>query len=83
MTRSNHPYAALENHPAWKVLDRAIKKLVANGDLDEQTTREHIVGYILNELTHAAVLDPQIIRPIPKRVKIKRTAAKRTIAAAS
>jgi hypothetical protein len=69
----NRPYAALENHPAWMVLDRAIKKLAANGDLDERTAREHIVGYILSELNKTAFLAPQILPPSNKRRAPKST----------
>jgi hypothetical protein len=42
----DHPYKAFQGTPLWKRVDRAISALVKNGDLQETTGREYIVGYI-------------------------------------
>jgi hypothetical protein len=44
--KQDHPYKAFEATPAWKRVDRAIGALVRNGDIQEITSREYIVGYI-------------------------------------
>ena len=41
-----HPYVAYEGSPVWKVISKAIKELVENGDLSEGTPHTHVVGYI-------------------------------------
>lgn len=41
-----HPYQELEASPTWKSVDRAINALAKNGDIQETTRREYIVGYI-------------------------------------
>lgn len=53
---SRHPYQELEGHAAWRVVNRAIDKLVANGDIQESTAREYIVGYLLESLEKAGQL---------------------------
>jgi hypothetical protein len=44
--KQDHPYQAFEASPTWKRVDRAISALVKNGDIQETTRREYIVGYI-------------------------------------
>src|SRR6266545_3879574 len=35
----NHPYKQFEKEQVWRVLDRGIRDLVKNGDLEEKTAR--------------------------------------------
>lgn len=42
----SHPYKEFENTPIWKIVNKAIKELVENDDIEEKTQREYIVGYI-------------------------------------
>jgi hypothetical protein len=51
--RKKHPYQHLENDAAWRVLEKGIRALVKNGDVEEKTARTHIVGY-LTQLLHDA-----------------------------
>jgi hypothetical protein len=44
--KQDHPYQEFEASPTWKRVDRAISALVKNGDIQETTRREYIVGYI-------------------------------------
>jgi hypothetical protein len=44
------------NHDAWGVVDRAIKDLIENRDLDETTGHELIVDYIVKALAEADLL---------------------------
>ena len=46
MKKASHPYARYEKEALWRAIDRGIRALVKNGDLTEQTTRAHIVGYL-------------------------------------
>ena len=41
------PYAELKNFKCWNVIEVAINNLIKNNDLIEQTSREYIVGYIV------------------------------------
>jgi hypothetical protein len=47
------PYKELKKHAVWKVLDRGIKDLQANGDIEARTAREYIVGYLSKVLLEA------------------------------
>ena len=61
MSAAEHPYKQLERLKAWKVLDKAIKDLAANGDVEELTARRYIVGYLLQKLDEAQALAPEVI----------------------
>lgn len=45
-----HPYEEYEGTKLWKSIDKAIGKLVKNGDLCEQTGRQYIVGYLVKSV---------------------------------
>jgi hypothetical protein len=45
-SRKQNPYTKFEGSILWRTLEKAIAALVKNGDLEERTPREHIVGYI-------------------------------------
>jgi hypothetical protein len=51
MSAKKHPYQQYEKLPIWKALDNAVSELVRNGDLEEQTAREYIIGYLAKTLT--------------------------------
>jgi hypothetical protein len=46
-----HPYEDFESIQLWKIVDKAIGDLVKNGDIEEKTRREYIVGYICKRLS--------------------------------
>ncbi|HYM15825.1 MAG TPA: hypothetical protein VEZ14_09715 [Dehalococcoidia bacterium] len=52
---SEHPYSRFEDTAAWTALSRAIDELSLNDDIHERTSREYIVGYILQRLDEAGV----------------------------
>ncbi len=60
--KSHHPYQEFEKHPIWKILNRGIKDLQSNGDLEEKTAREYIVGYLSKLL-----LESDLIAESPER----------------
>jgi hypothetical protein len=41
----SHPYEEFEADPLWQVVEDAVRDLVTNGDVCEQTSRAYIVGY--------------------------------------
>jgi hypothetical protein len=45
-SRKQHPYIKFEGSVLWRTVEKAIAALVKNGDLEERTAREYIVGYI-------------------------------------
>jgi hypothetical protein len=49
--KNKHRYQHLENDPVWRVLEKGLKALVKNGDVEEKTARTHILGY-LTQLLH-------------------------------
>jgi len=42
----HHPYSKFEGSVLWQTVEKAIAVLVKNGDLEELTAREYIVGHI-------------------------------------
>lgn len=52
----NHPYTQFENTSLWKVIEKSVKALEANGDLTFQTPRGHVVGYLCQELAKSGTL---------------------------
>jgi hypothetical protein len=57
--KNDHPYKQYEGSLTWRLLDEGITALVKNGDLEERTTRRHIVGYLSKLLEDSG----QIIQP--------------------
>ncbi len=53
--RKKHPYQHLENDSLWRAIEKAIKALARNGDLEEKTARTHIVGFLAEQLREAGV----------------------------
>lgn len=51
-----HPYKEFEKTAVWKVLDRGVKELQANGDIEERTARPYIVGYLTKLLRDSGAL---------------------------
>jgi len=51
MSKPSHPYKKYENDRVWRAVEKGIKALAKNGDLEEKTARTHIVGY-LTKLIH-------------------------------
>jgi len=45
-SRKTHPYKKFEGSVIWHVVEKAIAALVSNGDMQELTSREYIVGSI-------------------------------------
>lgn len=43
-------FPPIETTREWKVLNRAMDELVTNGDIQELTTRKHIVGHLMKRL---------------------------------
>ncbi|HMB95566.1 MAG TPA: hypothetical protein VKK61_05965 [Tepidisphaeraceae bacterium] len=48
-------YQQYKNSETWRVLNRAISALVKNGDLEEKTAREYIVGYLSQKLADQGI----------------------------
>lgn len=45
-THLRHPYRGYEGSPTWAVLEKGIRDLVENADIEEKTPRRYIVGYL-------------------------------------
>ena len=46
IAKTPHPYPKFEGTALWTKVNRAVDALVKNGDIQETTRREYIVGYI-------------------------------------
>jgi hypothetical protein len=46
----NHPYAAYEGTPMWKIVSAALKRLEENADLQIQTDQRYVVGYLCAQI---------------------------------
>jgi hypothetical protein len=46
----SHPYEDFEADPLWRVVEDAIRNLVKNGDVSEQTSRAYIVGCLVKNI---------------------------------
>jgi hypothetical protein len=55
MTKHMHPYKTLETEAVWAVLEKAVKDLVANGDIEERTSRDYIVGYLAKKVVDSSL----------------------------
>jgi hypothetical protein len=53
---SAFPYERHRELHAWRVVEAAVARLVANGDIEEKTARKYLVGYIVKELEEAGIL---------------------------
>ena len=51
-----HPYQQYESTEVWRAVDAAINALAKNGDVNEATAHDYIVGYICQQLDRAKVL---------------------------
>jgi hypothetical protein len=58
-----HPYRAFEGTPMWRKVNRAIAALVKNGDIQETTRREYIVGYVCKVITSEPTTGLRRTRP--------------------
>jgi hypothetical protein len=47
------PYERWTSDPLWPTVHAAISDLVENADLEEQTARDYIVGYIVMKIRSA------------------------------
>lgn len=52
-----HPYIEFEKTRLWITVDEAITVLQKNRDLELATTKEHIVGYICQQLAQQRMVD--------------------------
>jgi hypothetical protein len=53
-------YKNLVSHPAWKVIERSISELESNSDLELQTARHHVIGYLIEKLVESGQLPPAL-----------------------
>jgi hypothetical protein len=70
--KTKHPYQEYEGSEVWKVLEKGIKDLHANGDVVETTARPYIVGYLVKRLVDAGLI------AFPARVNEQPLTAKST-----
>lgn len=65
--KPDHPYRHFEGTRVWKALDKGLADLVENGDLDEQTDRAYIVGY-LTKLVVESNLSAGRLKEVRKKI---------------
>jgi hypothetical protein len=45
-----HPYAAFEDSAIWRIVDKAIRELEENQDIELATARQYVIGLICERL---------------------------------
>jgi len=50
------PYRHLMKHPAWAAVNRAVEELESNSDLELQTARQYVVGYLVQQLVENGLI---------------------------
>jgi hypothetical protein len=61
MSKQKHPYKQYESDPIWRVVDQAVRALAKNGDIQETTERQYIVGFLCEKLSQSDLLAPKVI----------------------
>jgi G:T/U-mismatch repair DNA glycosylase len=51
ISETGHPYQKFENTPLWRTVYKAVDDLVENGDIEEKTHRNYVVGYLCKLLS--------------------------------
>lgn len=84
--KDQHPYHNLESLPLWKVVEKGIRDLNQNGDLDQTTASRYIIGYLVQQILASGLVDgvtdrrprPRkrvskivMLRPFRKRMRAK------------
>lgn len=46
-----HPYEAGEGTELWEILDRCVRELEHNSDIELRTDRRYVVGYLCQRLS--------------------------------
>ena len=54
MSEPKHPYQDYEDTPVWAVVQKALRDLKKNGDLDLKTAETYVVGYVAKALDEAS-----------------------------
>jgi hypothetical protein len=67
MSKARHPYQDYEKHPAWRTVERAVKALIKNGDIEARTDLKYIVGFLCKQLDAAALLNSETLPPTKPR----------------
>jgi hypothetical protein len=57
---ADFPYRALMRHPAWPVIDRALRQLEKNGDVELQTASRYVIGHVIEQLVASGLIPPAI-----------------------
>jgi hypothetical protein len=53
MNKPANPYKKYEAEPIWAIIERAIRDLSRNGDIQEETDRRYIVGFLCKQILEA------------------------------
>ena len=54
MSKPDHPYREYQGTPLWSVVQKALRDLTNNGDLDLQTAEAYVVGYLVKTIDDAS-----------------------------
>lgn len=49
-TKQLTPYAHYQNTEEWAIIERLLKDLITNQDIELKTALEYVIGYIVREL---------------------------------
>jgi hypothetical protein len=58
--KANHPYKKYESLRVWETLSRGLDDLTSNGDIEQNTPKAYIVGYLSKLLVDGELLRDEI-----------------------
>lgn len=64
---SDFPYQRFVDSAAWKAVDAALAELESNNDLELQTARCYVIGYLLQSLESRGLLPPAILQALTSK----------------
>jgi hypothetical protein len=53
----SHPYKEFESTPLWNIISKGIDDLIKNDDIEENASREYIVGYLCKLISENLNID--------------------------
>ena len=51
MNEINHPYKEFEKTQLWRIINNAVDELIKNQDIELNTRKEYVIGYLCKILT--------------------------------
>ena len=64
-----HPYVQYTETPLWRTVEKAIRGLEKNGDVEMTTVPDYVIGYLCKVLAEGELVTPKALATRRPRVK--------------